>query len=188
MPPQYASLLSLVDQVLLRHSDHAPYVRMICFPSFNREWAVMVEAPKGDSSRVQYVIVKRPIWMDPRPTEIETDEAVAQISKTTAEKIRQAWIAMLGNPRNMEPRRLGLDGVIYRFTAFTRDYGELTDETWTPDPVDPPGLLAELGEMLREFTQAEAKDRPEFEAAIRQKAEHLLGQISVLEWQKRLRY
>jgi hypothetical protein len=179
---------SLLKAVLLSNSGQHPYVRMICLPSFGEEWVVAIEKPREGSSKVLYVRAKRPIRMDPRPDEIETDTAIAQMFKATASKIRQAWIVMLSNPRTMEPRDMGNDGVRYRFATFVRDHGVLTDETWSPEPKYPSGLLVELGKTLRDFTLAEAKDRIEFETSLGQKVEYLLSQIPVLEWQKRLFY
>jgi hypothetical protein len=170
---QYESLL---NEILLRNSEHVPFVRMICLPSFEREWVVTIEEPKGDSANVQYLIVKRPIWRDPRPREIETNIAVAQISKSTARKIKLAWIAMLSNRSYMEPRGIGLDGVSYRFATFALKLGVLTREAWSPGREEPSSRLVELGEMLRDFARMEAKDRAEFETSINQKVEDLLSQ------------
>jgi hypothetical protein len=180
---------ALLNEVLLINSEPNPYVRMVCRPSFNREWMVTIKPPQEDSAEVQSVVVKQGIWpilMNPNPTKIETDVAVARISKTTARKLRLAWIVMLTNTRNMEPRDRGLDGTTYRFAAFIQGHRTLTYEAWQPQRKYPSGLLVELGEMLKDLVQAETKDRPEHEALIRHKVDNLLGQIPVLDWQERL--
>lgn len=180
---------ALLNEVLLIDSEPNPYVRMVCLPSFNREWMVTIKPPQEDSAEVQSVVVKEPIWpivMNPNPEKIETAVAVARISKTTARKLRLAWIVMLTNTRNMEPREMGLDGARYRFAAFIQGHGIRTYEAWTPQRKYPSGLLVELGEMLKDLVQAETKDRLDHEFLIRHKVDNLLGQIRVLDWQERL--
>jgi hypothetical protein len=154
---------------------------MICFPSFEREWGVAVANPEGEMATVEYVIAERSIWLDPHPREIKTTRTTAQIAKSTAQTLHEAWIKVLRHPERMKARNFNIGGVACRFESFTKESGPISGEAWTPRNEYPTGILVELGEMVRDLTQAEVSNQPNLENRMRQKVQDLLDWLKEMD-------
>jgi hypothetical protein len=173
-PYSLSTYSSLLPKILFRNSPPDPYIRMICFPSFEREWGVAIETPKGERTTVEYVIAERSIWQDARPEDISTHRITAPIAKATAQILHEAWTQVLQHPERIKVRNFTKDGVACRFESVTMDGNRVSAETWTPRSEYPTGVLVELGEMVRELTQVEASGQPSIEIRINQKSQDLL--------------
>ncbi|MEP6936239.1 MAG: hypothetical protein ABI988_20240, partial [Nitrospirota bacterium] len=125
VPYSLRTYSSLLPQLLFRNSPRDPYIRMLCFPSFEQEWGVAVANPEGEMATVEYVIAERSIWLDPHPREIKTTRTTAQIAKSTAQTLHEAWTEVLRHPERMKVRNFNIDGVACRFESFTKESGPL---------------------------------------------------------------
>lgn len=175
VPYRLSAYSSLLPKILFRSSPRDFYLRMICFPSFDREWGVAIAAPEGERTTVEYVIAERSIWHAPRPQDISIDRRVAHMTKATAQRLHEAWTQVLQRPERMQARNFNADGVACRFDSSTTEGGRLSVETWTSRSEYPAGVLVELGEMVRDLTQAEESTQPMIEHQISRKAQDLLA-------------
>jgi hypothetical protein len=147
---------------------------MICFPSYEREWGVLIAAPEKEMATVDYVIAERSIWRDSHPQDIRIDRTTAHIAKTTAQSLHEAWATVLQHPERMKVRNFNEDGTACRFESLAREGGPTSVETWIPRHEYPTGILLELGEMVRDLTQADAGNQLKIENQIRQRSQQLL--------------
>ena len=180
VPYSLSTYSSLLPKILFRNSPPDPYIRMMCFPSFEREWGVAIETPQGERTTVEYVIAERSIWQDAHPQDIGTHRTTASITNATAQTLHEAWTQVFQRPERMKVRNFTKDGVACRFESVTMEGNRVSAETWTPRSEYPTGVLVELGEMVRELTQVEASDQPSIELRINQKSK------DVLAWSRKL--
>ena len=174
IPYSLSTYSSQLPKILFKNPPRNPSIRMICFPSYEREWGVAIAAPEDEIATVDYVIAERSIWRDAHPQDIRIDRTTAQIAKTTAQSLHEAWATVLQHPERMKVRNFNTDGTACQFEILAREGGPISVETWIPRYEYPTGILVELGEMVRDLTQAEASTQPEIENRLRQRSQQLL--------------
>ena len=181
IPYSLSTYSSLLPQLLFRNSPRDTYIRMLCFPSFEQEWGLAVAKPEGEMATAEYVIAERSIWLDPHPRDIKTTRTTAQIAKSTAQTLHEAWTTVLRHPERMKVRNFNIGGVACRFESFTKESGPISGEAWTPRNEYPTGILVELGEMVRDLTRAEVSNRPNIENRISQKVQDSLDRLKEMD-------
>lgn len=174
IPYSLSTYSSQLPKILFKNPPRDPSIRMICFPSYEREWGVLIAAPENEMAPVDYVIAERSIWRDSHPQDIRVDRTTAHIAKTTAQSLHEAWATVLQHPERMKVRNFNVDGTACRFESLAREGGPISVETWIPRYEYPTGILLELGEMVRDLIQAEASNQPQIESRIRQRSQELL--------------
>ena len=151
------------------------------FPYLDQEWGVSVVKPEGETSPGADVSAERSSWLDTHHREIKTTRTTAQIAKSTAQTLHEAWTEVLRHPERMKVRNFNIDGVACRFESFTKESGPISGEAWTPRSEYPTGILVELGEMVRDLTRVEVSNRPNVENRIRQKVRALLDRLKEMD-------
>ena len=174
IPYSLSTYSSQLPKILFQNLPRDPSIRMICFPSYEREWGVLIATPENEMATVDYVIAERSIWRDSHPQDIRIDRTTAHLAKTTAQSLHEAWAKVLQHPEQMKVRNINADGPACRFEILAREGGPINVETWIPRYEYPTGVLLELGEMVRDLTQVEASNQPKIESRIRQRSQELL--------------
>ena len=130
---------------------------VVCLPSFDVEWAVRLLWPKRGDPSLVLTIAERKIWLG--ESEANTPVALhrAPLPTDMAGQIAEIWDRMLCRTRFPETSGMGLDGVTYHFSN-----GAMAGKKWSPNPETAPGRLAELSHNLRDYCEAEEKQRPAF--------------------------
>lgn len=184
IPYSLSTYSSQLPKILFQNLPRDPSIRMICFPSYEREWGVLIAAPENEMATVDYLIAERPIWRDSHPQDIRIDRTTAHIAKTTAQSLHEAWTTVLLHPERMKVRNFNADGTACRFEILAREGDPISVETWIPRHEYPTGILVELGEMVRDLTQAEASNQPKIESRIRQRLQELLDWYKEIDGHK----
>jgi len=75
-----------------------------------------------------------------------------------ADTIAQGWLTMLWNVRYQPTDEIGADGTTFHFSGFCRGVGQLSGQTWSPDPATPTGRLVALAEAIKAYSLAPSQE------------------------------
>lgn len=172
---------------LLKDAPGYFVARMVCLPSFRREWMVTVVREGGEGRApddkptysIEYVEVGTQVWGTEDVGSIRLDRTRAGLDPETAEAVGGAWLRMLREIRYPEERRDGKDGVTYHFSRAVpfrrRDQagGFEEGQIWSPREEAATVQLVAIGEGLKRYTTARPEDREKIAAEIRAEAKRL---------------
>lgn len=167
------------------------YARMMVEPAFAPEYSVSVYSQSLRPDRVKYVVTyivaDQNLWQatdiarqPQRAKGVKTHRTDCEISKQTAEKVKQAWIAMLSGDQHPKPMReedVGrtTDATVAEFSIQLSHgetlYGEVALELVEGRKTR--GLL-EVANALIEYCKAIPADRPAIASQIDRKVGRLL--------------
>jgi len=184
---EYESMLRIFFS---RGYDDDVILRMVCLPSFQREWLVGMYSriTRIKKNKEYLVFLLRPdkqIWStvadknkkeDFYKIKLELDESA--IDKDSAEMLIALWNEMLSKSKYPQiPRRMGFDGASYHFSSDIEGRGRIAGWTWSPDKDTDTGRLAEIGKLLADYAKGEPDKRKDILKTIRTKAEELQKRI-----------
>lgn len=105
---------------------------------------------------------------------IKTTEASSSISQGTAEILIRLWGKALSEVKYASNPTIGLDGVSYHFSSWTRGIGTRAGIAWSPSSGTNIADLVEIGKNLCAFASKPTKD---LEEALKIKAEALMKRM-----------
>jgi hypothetical protein len=142
-------------------------LRMICLPSFEPEWAlVLIGSARAKYSAVVLCKVESQIWST-RNAIVTATRLEREVPDDVAAGLCDIWKKMLSNARHPKLMTVGCDGVSYHFEA-----GGMAARTWSPDPQTAPGKLVSLCDLLYQFAEG-SLDKPVTIDEIRREIESL---------------
>ncbi|MCB9886048.1 MAG: hypothetical protein H6838_11170 [Planctomycetes bacterium] len=131
-------------------------LQFLVMPSFGPETLLSIyRVDRGYEAQV--LTPKQQVYaFEGRVSEIECTEAKKSLPVKTAERLCGAWKQMLLRTRDtVSPPRV-LDGVGYAFIRYERGLGHLSGESSNPEQGTRPYVLAEIGEAVVDYVQAES--------------------------------
>ena len=179
---------------LLKDAPGYFVARMVCLPSFRREWMVTVVREGGEARApddkptyfIEYVQVGTHVWGAEDVASIRVDKTRVGLDSETAEAVGGAWLRMLREIRYPDERRDGKDGVTYHFSRavpFRRRAqagGFEEGQIWSPREGAATGQLVAIGEGLRRYATARPEDREKIAGEIRADAKRLQERLDKL--------
>ena len=151
----------------LKPEDFA-FARMMCRPSFEGESLVFIhggekdrELEKTEKFQVTARIAHESIWYslpdhneEKKDKEVTISTSTAPLEKALAVRLVKVWNQMLERTRKPDEDTAGLDGVTFEFSVPGK-----VGETWSPGEGVSPGMLVQVGTVLREYAAAKPGER-----------------------------
>lgn len=178
--------------------------QIVGIPSFEKEWAVYLIRDNTET-QLFVKILKKHLWTE-MMREISDDgkkgsysvgaksqtEALSKISKQverhtipisegTADVIEKAWEMILSRVRYKDKAGLGLDGISYHISHWSRGIGFRSGTTWSPREGTLPADLVAIGHSMKELVGLSEGERKSKEKEIKKIAKQLIEKINKLE-------
>jgi len=167
-----AKYYGLVTDVLAEGYARNVTLRAVVLPSFSPEYLLGLRETSSEGSTGYRVFYLRPtihLWgyespyepksrLPANPKDVPLVRCERPLDTAVAQQVSTAWTGILRETRYLpaEPS-VGLDGIMYHFSADLRWEGLLAGNVWSPDPGSKPGRLAELAETLARYCDGKAE-------------------------------
>jgi hypothetical protein len=140
-----------IARTLLATESHhnRPQLSVVCLPSFEPEWALMLLDVKRVGFMLSLRAAKSQIWPPERTEETGVDSVRVKIDDALADGVKGAWEKMMRRVRHASSSSVVLDGVSYHFS-----FRGMAGQTHSPNPETGPGRLVELSYALRAYAEA----------------------------------
>lgn len=143
-------------QVLVEKAPDFCDLQFLVIPSFQPETLLSLYQV-GHGYEAQVLTPKQQIWgFEGGMSEIECREAKKSLPVQTAERLCAAWKQMLLRTRHTVSPHQVLDGVGYAFIRYERGLGHWSGESSNPEQGTRPYVLAEIGEAIVAYVQADS--------------------------------
>lgn len=147
-------------RVLMRKAPSFCVLQFLVMPSFQPETLLsLYQVDRGYEAQV--LTPKQQIWaFEGNVTDIECREVRKGLPAHTAERLCGVWKQMLLRTRHSVSTHIGLDGVGYAFMRYERGLGHWSGESSNPEHATRPFVLAEIGESVVAYVEADSASEP----------------------------
>jgi putative addiction module component (TIGR02574 family) len=170
-----------IREVLLKDAAFYYRARVICLPSGTPAWVVTLTREQEDPPAyfVEYAVFEHGGGNGVRIEDSRVRKEKVPIDREAAEAIQGAWLKMLRAVRYPEVVvGGGADGITYHFSRFVPHLsgdslaspGWETGQVWSPKPGSPPGRLASISELMRDYALASKEERAKLRGGILKEA------------------
>ncbi len=152
---------------LIKGLAWTPVARIVVLPSFSAEHVISIEPTENEIDfHLVYKTCKENIWYSKDRTKIKTETHEIALDSSFAILMGKVFTKATTEVKYPTEPQWGLDGVTYIMSAFVKNHGMQTGETWSPVEGTRMRKLVDTSHKLISLTTAARADKEKLKRAI----------------------